>query len=88
MPVSLSWVVRPIAQRRAGLLGWIAALDCGIDSLLFASGCPVPQVRVRSLHANLGTEWIRADRVDIGTFRPQVNAQQPGVNLGHRVDSC
>jgi len=47
---------------------------------------PVPQVPVRSPDANLGTEeWIRADRVDIGAFRAQVNAQQPGVGLGHRA---
>lgn len=45
----------------------------------------MPQVSVRSPDSNLGTEWIRADRVDIGTPRAQVSAQQPGVNLGHRA---
>jgi len=32
-------VARPIAKRRAGLLGWIAPPDGGINSLCFASGC-------------------------------------------------
>jgi len=32
-------VARPIAKRRAGLLGWLASPDGGKDSLLFASGC-------------------------------------------------
>ena len=30
---------RPIAKRRAGLLGWIASPNGGINSLVLASGC-------------------------------------------------
>jgi hypothetical protein len=32
-------VLRPIAERRAGLLGWVASSNGGINSLVLASGC-------------------------------------------------
>jgi hypothetical protein len=32
-------VARPIATRRAGLLGWVAPPNGGINFLFFASGC-------------------------------------------------
>jgi len=33
------WLPRAIAKRRAGLLGRVASLDGGINSLVLASGC-------------------------------------------------
>jgi hypothetical protein len=38
-PRSYAGVARPIARRRAGLLGWVAPPNGGINSLVLASGC-------------------------------------------------
>src|SRR5258708_23379131 len=54
-------MARPIAKRRAGLLGGVASPNGGIDSLLFASGgCPVRFDLDHSLFS--GLESKAADR--------------------------
>src|SRR5260370_50436 len=57
----ISGVARPIAKRRAGLLGWVASPNGGINSLVLASGCcPVRFDLDRSLFS--GPESKAADR--------------------------
>src|ERR1700686_2070917 len=48
-PPSYAVVARPIAKRRAELLGWVVSANGGIDSLVLASGLLSSAIRSRLL---------------------------------------